>query len=176
MPQDKEIMMLSSRFAFQLWKPLGQVIMENAKKISTPSLSYYYKGGFEQKMSRREASPYFGCQQNLIYWHERSCRKAGLGTPTATDKKEVKKSGKYRKCPICTIRLKDSWQKPLGEACTSRIVGEEQASLMKNMRAIIREEVQAFVSDLVPQPTQSDQSRKRMRDSVSSSEGGLVRV
>ncbi|KAM3935961.1 dnaJ homolog subfamily C member 15 [Leptodactylus fuscus] len=50
----------AGRFAFQLWKPLGQVIMENAKKISTPSLSYYYKGGFEQKMSRREASLVLG--------------------------------------------------------------------------------------------------------------------
>ncbi|XP_069614333.1 dnaJ homolog subfamily C member 15 isoform X2 [Ranitomeya imitator] len=50
----------AGRFAFQLWKPLGQVIMENAKKISTPSLSYYYKGGFEQKMSRREASLILG--------------------------------------------------------------------------------------------------------------------
>ncbi|XP_075708395.1 dnaJ homolog subfamily C member 15 isoform X2 [Rhinoderma darwinii] len=50
----------AGRFAFQLWKPLGQVIMENAKKISNPSLSYYYKGGFEQKMSRREASLVLG--------------------------------------------------------------------------------------------------------------------
>ncbi|XP_071991367.1 dnaJ homolog subfamily C member 15 [Engystomops pustulosus] len=50
----------AGRFAFQLWKPLGQVIMENAKKISTPSLSYYYKGGFEQKMNRREASLILG--------------------------------------------------------------------------------------------------------------------
>ncbi|XP_056411414.1 dnaJ homolog subfamily C member 15 isoform X2 [Hyla sarda] len=50
----------AGRFAFQLWKPLGQVIVENAKKISTPSLSYYYKGGFEQKMSRREASLVLG--------------------------------------------------------------------------------------------------------------------
>ncbi|XP_069828406.1 dnaJ homolog subfamily C member 15 [Dendropsophus ebraccatus] len=50
----------AGRFAFQLWKPLGQVIMENAKKISTPSLSYYYKGGFDQKMNRREASLILG--------------------------------------------------------------------------------------------------------------------
>uniref|UniRef100_A0A8C5Q1J3 DnaJ heat shock protein family (Hsp40) member C15 n=1 Tax=Leptobrachium leishanense TaxID=445787 RepID=A0A8C5Q1J3_9ANUR len=50
----------AGRFAFQLWKPLGQVIVENAKKMSTPSLSYYYKGGFEQKMSRREASLILG--------------------------------------------------------------------------------------------------------------------
>ncbi|XP_018412111.1 PREDICTED: dnaJ homolog subfamily C member 15 [Nanorana parkeri] len=50
----------AGRFALQLWKPLGQVIIENAKKISTPSLSYYYKGGFEQKMSRREASLILG--------------------------------------------------------------------------------------------------------------------
>ncbi|XP_044142917.1 dnaJ homolog subfamily C member 15 [Bufo gargarizans] len=50
----------AGRFAFQLWKPLGQVIMENANKISTPTLSYYYRGGFEQKMSRREASLILG--------------------------------------------------------------------------------------------------------------------
>ncbi|KAM9321687.1 dnaJ homolog subfamily C member 15 [Gastrophryne carolinensis] len=50
----------AGRFAFQLWKPLGQIIMENAKKIQTPSLSYYYKGGFEQKMNRREASLILG--------------------------------------------------------------------------------------------------------------------
>ncbi|XP_063808927.1 dnaJ homolog subfamily C member 15 [Pseudophryne corroboree] len=50
----------AGRFTFQLWKPLGQVIMENAKKIQTPSLSYYYKGGFEQKMNQREASLILG--------------------------------------------------------------------------------------------------------------------
>ncbi|KAE8626168.1 hypothetical protein XENTR_v10006529 [Xenopus tropicalis] len=50
----------AGRFAFQLWKPLGQVIAESAKKIPTPSLSYYYKGGFEQKMNRREASLILG--------------------------------------------------------------------------------------------------------------------
>ncbi|XP_040197232.1 dnaJ homolog subfamily C member 15 [Rana temporaria] len=50
----------AGRFAFQLWKPLGQVIVEHAKKIPTPGLSYYYKGGFEQKMSRREASLILG--------------------------------------------------------------------------------------------------------------------
>uniref|UniRef100_A0A8C8XMH6 DnaJ heat shock protein family (Hsp40) member C15 n=1 Tax=Panthera leo TaxID=9689 RepID=A0A8C8XMH6_PANLE len=48
------------RYAFQIWKPLEQVITETAKKISTPSLSSYYKGGFEQKMSRREASLILG--------------------------------------------------------------------------------------------------------------------
>ncbi|XP_018102802.1 dnaJ homolog subfamily C member 15 [Xenopus laevis] len=50
----------AGRYAFQLWKPLSQVIAENAKKIPTPSLSYYYKGGFDQKMSRREASLILG--------------------------------------------------------------------------------------------------------------------
>lgn len=42
----------ASCYVFQIWKPLGQVITETAKKISTPSFSSYYKGGFEQKMSR----------------------------------------------------------------------------------------------------------------------------
>ncbi|XP_058132627.1 dnaJ homolog subfamily C member 15 isoform X2 [Dasypus novemcinctus] len=50
----------AGRYAYQIWKPLGQVITETAKKISTPSFSYYYKGGFEQKMSRREASLILG--------------------------------------------------------------------------------------------------------------------
>ncbi|XP_031321910.1 dnaJ homolog subfamily C member 15 isoform X2 [Camelus dromedarius] len=50
----------AGRCAFQIWKPLGQVIAETAKKISTPSFSSYYKGGFEQKMSRREASLILG--------------------------------------------------------------------------------------------------------------------
>ncbi|XP_019605354.2 dnaJ homolog subfamily C member 15 [Rhinolophus sinicus] len=50
----------AGRFAFHIWKPLEQVITETAKKIATPSLSSYYKGGFEQKMSRREASLILG--------------------------------------------------------------------------------------------------------------------
>ncbi|XP_019380961.1 PREDICTED: dnaJ homolog subfamily C member 15 [Gavialis gangeticus] len=50
----------AGRYAFQLWKPLEQVISKTVKKISTSSLSSYYKGGFEQKMSRREASLILG--------------------------------------------------------------------------------------------------------------------
>ncbi|OXB58853.1 hypothetical protein ASZ78_005847, partial [Callipepla squamata] len=50
----------AGRYAFHLWKPLGQAITETAKKISSSSLSLYYKGGFEQKMSRREASLILG--------------------------------------------------------------------------------------------------------------------
>ncbi|XP_020827383.1 dnaJ homolog subfamily C member 15 [Phascolarctos cinereus] len=50
----------AGRCAFQIWKPLEQVITETAKKIQLPSLSSYYKGGFEQKMSRREASLILG--------------------------------------------------------------------------------------------------------------------
>nr|XP_006124456.1 dnaJ homolog subfamily C member 15 [Pelodiscus sinensis] len=50
----------AGRYAFQFWKPLEQVFTETAKKISTSSLSSYYKGGFEQKMSRREASLILG--------------------------------------------------------------------------------------------------------------------
>ncbi|KAM9669077.1 dnaJ homolog subfamily C member 15-like [Dama dama] len=49
----------AGRYAFQIWKPLGQAITETAK-ISTPSFSPYYGGGFEQKMSRREASLILG--------------------------------------------------------------------------------------------------------------------
>ncbi|XP_059563562.1 dnaJ homolog subfamily C member 15-like [Myotis daubentonii] len=50
----------AGRYVFQIRKPLEQIITETAKKISTPSLSSYYKGGFEQKMSRREASLILG--------------------------------------------------------------------------------------------------------------------
>ncbi|NXD68136.1 DJC15 protein, partial [Eolophus roseicapillus] len=50
----------AGRYAFHLWKPLEQAITETAKRISTSSLSPYYKGGFEQKMSRREASLILG--------------------------------------------------------------------------------------------------------------------
>ncbi|NP_001127291.1 dnaJ homolog subfamily C member 15 [Pongo pygmaeus] len=50
----------AGRYAFRIWKPLEQVITETAKKISTPSLSSYYKGGFEKKMSRREAGLILG--------------------------------------------------------------------------------------------------------------------
>ncbi|XP_047611611.1 dnaJ homolog subfamily C member 15 isoform X6 [Phacochoerus africanus] len=50
----------AGRYAFRIWKPLGQVITETAKKISAPTFSSYYKGGFEQKMSRREASLILG--------------------------------------------------------------------------------------------------------------------
>ncbi|KAL4690940.1 hypothetical protein H8959_013901 [Pygathrix nigripes] len=50
----------AGRYAFRIWKPLEQVITKTAKKISTPSFSFYYKGGFEQKMSRREAGLILG--------------------------------------------------------------------------------------------------------------------
>ncbi|KAM6978254.1 dnaJ homolog subfamily C member 15 [Tautogolabrus adspersus] len=50
----------AGRYAFQLWKPLGQVFSETVKKMPTSAFSTYYKGGFEQKMSRREASLVLG--------------------------------------------------------------------------------------------------------------------
>lgn len=50
------VVAFAGRYTFQIWKPLQQVITETARKISSPSLSSYYKGGFEPKMSRREAS------------------------------------------------------------------------------------------------------------------------
>ncbi|NWY97059.1 DJC15 protein, partial [Loxia curvirostra] len=50
----------AGRYAFHVWKPLEQAITEAARRISTSSLSSYYKGGFEQKMSRREASLILG--------------------------------------------------------------------------------------------------------------------
>ncbi|XP_035994926.1 dnaJ homolog subfamily C member 15 [Fundulus heteroclitus] len=50
----------AGRYAFQLWKPLGQVFSETVKKMPTSTFSSYYKGGFEQNMSRREASLILG--------------------------------------------------------------------------------------------------------------------
>uniref|UniRef100_A0A3B4CL89 J domain-containing protein n=1 Tax=Pygocentrus nattereri TaxID=42514 RepID=A0A3B4CL89_PYGNA len=48
------------RYAFHLWKPLGQAITETAKKFPSTAFSAYYKGGFEQKMTKREASLILG--------------------------------------------------------------------------------------------------------------------
>ncbi|KAM9710299.1 dnaJ homolog subfamily C member 15 [Menidia menidia] len=50
----------AGRYAFQLWKPLGQVFSETVSKMPKSAFSSYYKGGFEQKMSRREASLVLG--------------------------------------------------------------------------------------------------------------------
>ncbi|XP_072370347.1 dnaJ homolog subfamily C member 15 isoform X2 [Scyliorhinus torazame] len=43
----------AGRHAFRLWKPVQQMIVET-------SFSAYYKGGFEAKMSKREASLVLG--------------------------------------------------------------------------------------------------------------------
>ncbi|XP_063160637.1 dnaJ homolog subfamily C member 15 isoform X1 [Candoia aspera] len=48
------------RYAFQLWKPLEQIITEAVRKISPTTLSSYYRGGFEPKMNVREASLILG--------------------------------------------------------------------------------------------------------------------
>ncbi|XP_029937181.1 dnaJ homolog subfamily C member 15 [Myripristis murdjan] len=50
----------AGRYAFQLWKPLGQMFSDTVKKMPTSAFSSYYKGGFEQKMTRREASLILG--------------------------------------------------------------------------------------------------------------------
>ncbi|KAE8299681.1 DnaJ-like protein subfamily C member 15 [Larimichthys crocea] len=50
----------AGRYAFQLWKPLGQVFSQTVRKMPTSAFSSYYKGGFEQKMSKREASLVLG--------------------------------------------------------------------------------------------------------------------
>ncbi|KAJ0005831.1 hypothetical protein NQD34_015725 [Periophthalmus magnuspinnatus] len=50
----------AGRYAFQLWKPLGQVFSESVKKMPSLAFSAYYKGGFEQKMTKREASLILG--------------------------------------------------------------------------------------------------------------------
>ncbi|XP_034042276.1 dnaJ homolog subfamily C member 15 [Thalassophryne amazonica] len=50
----------AGRYAFQLWKPLGQMFSDTVKKMPTAAFSTYYRGGFEQKMSKREASLILG--------------------------------------------------------------------------------------------------------------------
>ncbi|KAM4608399.1 dnaJ homolog subfamily C member 15 [Polymixia lowei] len=50
----------AGRYAFQLWKPLGQIFSETVKKMPSSVISSYYKGGFEQKMTKREASLILG--------------------------------------------------------------------------------------------------------------------
>ncbi|XP_028249624.1 dnaJ homolog subfamily C member 15 [Parambassis ranga] len=50
----------AGRYVFHLWKPLGQMFSETVKKMPSSAFSSYYKGGFEQKMSKREASLVLG--------------------------------------------------------------------------------------------------------------------
>uniref|UniRef100_A0A3P8ZPA0 DnaJ (Hsp40) homolog, subfamily C, member 15 n=1 Tax=Esox lucius TaxID=8010 RepID=A0A3P8ZPA0_ESOLU len=51
----------AGRYAFQLWKPLGLVLSQTVKKMPTSAFSsHFYKGGFEQKMTKREASLILG--------------------------------------------------------------------------------------------------------------------
>ncbi|KAA0715952.1 DnaJ -like protein subfamily C member 15 [Triplophysa tibetana] len=54
----------AGRYAFHLRRPLGQIITEAAKKVPSGTFSTYYQGGFEQKMSRREASLILGISPN----------------------------------------------------------------------------------------------------------------
>ncbi|XP_051998780.1 dnaJ homolog subfamily C member 15 [Xyrauchen texanus] len=54
----------AGRYAFHLWRPLGQVITEVAKKMPSASFSAYYKGGFELEMTKREASLILGISPN----------------------------------------------------------------------------------------------------------------
>uniref|UniRef100_A0A8C3E0X3 Uncharacterized protein n=1 Tax=Corvus moneduloides TaxID=1196302 RepID=A0A8C3E0X3_CORMO len=42
---------VAGHYAFHLWKTLEKVITGTVKRILTSSLSLYYKGGFEQKMT-----------------------------------------------------------------------------------------------------------------------------
>uniref|UniRef100_A0A8C7GNE3 DnaJ (Hsp40) homolog, subfamily C, member 15 n=1 Tax=Oncorhynchus kisutch TaxID=8019 RepID=A0A8C7GNE3_ONCKI len=50
----------AGRYAFQLWKRLGQVLSQ-AKKMPTSSVSsHHYNGGFDQKMTKKEASLVLG--------------------------------------------------------------------------------------------------------------------
>uniref|UniRef100_A0AAZ3Q0U7 Uncharacterized protein n=1 Tax=Oncorhynchus tshawytscha TaxID=74940 RepID=A0AAZ3Q0U7_ONCTS len=72
----------AGRYAFQLWKPLGQVLSQTAKKMPTSTFSsHYYKGGFDQKMTKREASLILGISPtstkskvDLLTWPPRSTR------------------------------------------------------------------------------------------------------
>uniref|UniRef100_A0ABI7YDS4 DnaJ heat shock protein family (Hsp40) member C15 n=1 Tax=Felis catus TaxID=9685 RepID=A0ABI7YDS4_FELCA len=89
----------AGRYAFQIWRPLEQVITETAKKISTPSLSSYYKGGFEQKMSRREASLILG----ISIYLKKTCQihAEQLESITNKGKKGCRAPHKRMRNPIC---------------------------------------------------------------------------
>ncbi|GCC36363.1 dnaJ homolog subfamily C member 15-like [Chiloscyllium punctatum] len=50
----------AGRHAFRLWKPLQQIIVETARRVPNPSFPAYYKGGFEAKMNKREATLILG--------------------------------------------------------------------------------------------------------------------
>ncbi|XP_042190224.1 dnaJ homolog subfamily C member 15 isoform X1 [Callorhinchus milii] len=50
----------TGRYALRLRKPFEQLITETVKSIPNPSLAAYYKGGFETRMDKREASLILG--------------------------------------------------------------------------------------------------------------------
>ncbi|KAM3862250.1 dnaJ homolog subfamily C member 15-like [Diretmus argenteus] len=56
----RQVFRESCRYAFQLWKPLGHVFSETVRKMPTSTFSSYYKGGFEPKMTKREANLILG--------------------------------------------------------------------------------------------------------------------
>ncbi|GCB65222.1 hypothetical protein scyTo_0014866 [Scyliorhinus torazame] len=56
----------AGRHAFRLWKPVQQMIVETVRTIPSPSFSAYYKGGFEAKMSKREASLVLGVRRGIV--------------------------------------------------------------------------------------------------------------
>eukprot|EP00063_Salmo_salar_P054284 XP_014029119.1 PREDICTED: dnaJ homolog subfamily C member 15 [Salmo salar] len=50
----------SGRYAFQLWKRLGQVVSQTKKMPTSAFSSQHYKGGFDQNMTKNEASLILG--------------------------------------------------------------------------------------------------------------------
>ncbi|XP_066460949.1 endothelial zinc finger protein induced by tumor necrosis factor alpha-like [Eleutherodactylus coqui] len=70
----------------------------------------------------------------------------------AQKSREAKK--RVRKCPVCLRRLDEGHTKPLCAACTEKVVREEGPSGISDIRAMIREEIEASLSSLsVPPPT-----------------------
>ncbi|XP_035612640.1 dnaJ homolog subfamily C member 15-like [Oncorhynchus keta] len=50
----------AGRYAFQLWKRLGQVLSQGKKMPTSSFSSHHYNGGFDQKMTKKEASLILG--------------------------------------------------------------------------------------------------------------------
>ncbi|XP_063160638.1 dnaJ homolog subfamily C member 15 isoform X2 [Candoia aspera] len=72
------------RYAFQLWKPLEQIITEAVRKISPTTLSSYYRGGFEPKMNVREASLILGIRWFTILGNKNQRSKGSVGIKQET--------------------------------------------------------------------------------------------
>ncbi|KAM4028656.1 lamina-associated polypeptide 2, isoforms alpha/zeta-like [Anomaloglossus baeobatrachus] len=68
-------------------------------------------------------------------------------TRTSTiSKKPQRKSVRTKKCAVCHSHLSESCRKQLCDPCIAELVSSEQNSLLTDMRAMIREEVQSVIA------------------------------